>query len=52
MGEKYLKQLFEISEISDGDWHLIYHASRDGYLASDFRLCDDKANTLIIIRSC
>ncbi len=53
MGEKYLKQLYEISEISDGDWRLIYRASRDGYLASDFHSkCDDKPNTLIIIRLC
>jgi hypothetical protein len=53
MGENFKKRLFEISEISDGDWRLIYRASRDGYLASDFHSkCDDKPNTLIIIRSC
>jgi hypothetical protein len=47
-------KLFDLSEINfdNGDWRLIYRASRDGFLASDFHSkCDDKPNTFIIIRT-
>lgn len=46
------EQLLELCKLKSTKWSLIYRASTDGFYASDFhRMCDHKANTLIVIKS-
>ena len=40
------------SELQDGEWRLLFRASRDGFAAKAFHLrCDNKGPTVIIVKS-
>jgi hypothetical protein len=53
LNRSQMKELMFLCQFTaDQNWDLIYRASRDGFEASSFHSkCDDKPNTLVIIKS-